>query len=153
MKDNVKAIIHSFIQSSCFIDQSQVRMRLWIKRRVMQILMISLVFMLTLRGAVTDPQTKLLNQECSQFKTPDTLSNFNSNFNKTFGDIRSQLRSSDVHFATSFSLDVFGMAQCRNYLSTADCVACVDAGVSQMARSCPAYDGAHVVFEGCFLRY
>ncbi|KAL1831896.1 hypothetical protein ACET3Z_001547 [Daucus carota] len=128
-------------------------MRLWIKRRVMQILMISLVFMLTLRGAVTDPQTKLLNQECSQFKTPDTLSNFNSNFNKTFGDIRSQLRSSDVHFATSFSLDVFGMAQCRNYLSTADCVACVDAGVSQMARSCPAYDGAHVVFEGCFLRY
>lgn len=118
---------------------------------IMHNMMIIVVFMLTVRGVVTDPQTKLLNEECSQFKTTDTLSNFNSNFNKTFGDIRNQL-SSNTHFATAFSLDVFGLAQCRNYLSAVDCVACFDAGVNEMKRSCPAYDGAHIVFEGCFLR-
>ncbi|KAK1386349.1 cysteine-rich receptor-like protein kinase 2 [Heracleum sosnowskyi] len=110
------------------------------------------VFMLTIGGVVTDPQTKLLNEECSQFKTADTLSNFNSNFNKTFGNIRNQL-SGNIHFATALSLDVFGLAQCRNYLSTGDCIACFDAGVNRITRSCPAYDGAHIVLEGCFLRY
>ncbi|KAL8116963.1 cysteine-rich receptor-like protein kinase 2 [Apium graveolens] len=127
-------------------------MRLRYEPVVMHQVMIIAVFMLTIRGVVTDPQTKILNEECSQFKTTDTLSNFNSNLNKTLGDSRNQL-SGNIHFATAFSLDVFGLAQCRNYLSTADCVACFDAGVDQIKQSCPAYDGAHIVYEGCFLRY
>lgn len=100
---------------------------------------------------VSDPQTNLLNEECSQFKTSDR-SNFFSDFNKTFADIRGQLSNNNKHFATAYQTDVFGMVQCRNYLSNADCVACFDAGLILMRRNCPDYDGAHVVYDDCFLR-
>nr|GME01793.1 cysteine-rich receptor-like protein kinase 2 [Ipomoea batatas] len=44
------------------------------------------------------------------------------------------------------------MAQCRDYLSKPDCVACFDAAVL-VSRQCSIATGARVIFDGCFLRY
>nr|GMC56887.1 cysteine-rich receptor-like protein kinase 2 [Ipomoea batatas] len=44
------------------------------------------------------------------------------------------------------------MAQCRDYLSKPDCVACFDAAVL-VSRQCSIATGARVIFDGCSLRY
>ncbi|GJT48592.1 cysteine-rich receptor-like protein kinase 2 [Tanacetum coccineum] len=87
---------------------------------------------------------------------PIVLSRFINNRNSSLGEIRRQLSSNNVFYATAQSLtegdSVFGAAQCRNYLSTAQCVACFDAGVSELA-SCITGNGAYVFFDNCFVRY
>ncbi|KAL8133859.1 hypothetical protein AgCh_009066 [Apium graveolens] len=71
-------------------------------------------------------------------------------------DLRGQLLNENKHFATAqqarSSDPVYGMVQCRNYLSSRDCVACFDAAVS-LIRNCSAANGARVIYDGCFLRY
>nr|GLL18986.1 cysteine-rich receptor-like protein kinase 2 [Ipomoea trifida] len=71
--------------------------------------------------------------------------------NASFADLRSQLSDGEKRFATT-QQPAYVMVQCRNYLSTADCVACYDAAVSAI-RSCNAANGGRVIFDGCFLRY
>ncbi|XP_076907363.1 cysteine-rich receptor-like protein kinase 2 [Bidens hawaiensis] len=87
---------------------------------------------------------------------PINLSNFINNRNSTFTEIRRQLSSNGVFYARAQSLSegdsVFGLAQCRNYLSAAQCVACVDAGVSEL-NSCITGNGAYTFFDNCFVRY
>ncbi|CAH1437026.1 unnamed protein product [Lactuca virosa] len=87
---------------------------------------------------------------------PIILSNFVNNRNSTLAEIRRKLSSNDVFYATAESLSegdsVFGAAQCRNYLSAAQCVACFDAGVSQLI-SCLTGNGAYVFLDNCFVRY
>nr|GMC56886.1 cysteine-rich receptor-like protein kinase 2 [Ipomoea batatas] len=73
--------------------------------------------------------------------------------NATFADLRNQLSSGDKRFATSTQQPVYAMAQCRNYLSTADCVACLDAAVDATARNCSNKTGGRIIYDGCFLRY
>ncbi|EXC25628.1 hypothetical protein L484_009933 [Morus notabilis] len=98
-----------------------------------------------------DPQTRLLNQGCSQYKAMD-LSDFYASLNAAISDLKAQLRSGK-HFATAQqsggSDSVYAMAQCRNYLSTADCTACFT--IAEKLRNCPAANGARVVYDGCFL--
>lgn len=105
--------------------------------------------------AISDPQISLLNRGCSQYNATNLL-NFFRNLNGTFTDLRAQLSNENTHFATAqqarSSDPVYGMVQCRNYMTTGDCVACFDAGVSQI-RSCSAANGARVIYDGCFLRY
>lgn len=124
--------------------------RCWRRMNVMAVVIVAIISV-TIKGVVSDPQTNLLNEECSQFKTND-LQNFFTDFNTTFDNIRRQLLVSNTYFATAYQTKVFGMAQCRRYLSGEDCVACFDAGVKVMRQKCPDYDGAHVVYDGCFLR-
>lgn len=113
-----------------------------------------LIFLMNIAGVLSDPQTKLLKEDCSQFTVGTDMSDFLINFNKTFGDIRKQLSAnSSIHFATAVQMNVYGMVQCRNYLSSADCVACLDVAWTQIRRNCPSGDGGHVIFEGCFLRF
>ncbi|KAL9995968.1 putative protein kinase RLK-Pelle-DLSV family [Helianthus debilis subsp. tardiflorus] len=87
---------------------------------------------------------------------PINLSSFINNRNSTFTEIRRQLSSNGVFYARAQSLSsgdsVFGLAQCRNYLSTAQCVACLDAGVSEL-DSCLTGNGAYAFFDNCFVRY
>ncbi|KAL2521909.1 Cysteine-rich receptor-like protein kinase 2 [Forsythia ovata] len=101
------------------------------------------------------PQINLLNRGCSQYNAINTR-NFFDNLNATFSDLRNQLSSQNKRFATAQQLrssdPVYAMVQCRNYLSTADCVACYDAAVAQI-RNCSAANGARVIYDGCFLRY
>ncbi|MFS8010086.1 putative Gnk2-like domain-containing protein [Helianthus anomalus] len=86
---------------------------------------------------------------------PINLSSFINNRNSTFTEIRRQLSSNGVFYARAQSLSsgdsVFGLAQCRNYLSTAQCVACLDAGVSEL-DSCLTGNGAYAFFDNCFVR-
>ncbi|CAI9758134.1 unnamed protein product [Fraxinus pennsylvanica] len=114
------------------------------------------VMMLSIsKQATAQPQTNLLNRGCSQYNATN-IRNFFDNLNATFSNLRNQLSNEDKLFATanqSRSSDpVYAMVQCRNYLSTADCVACYDAAVTQI-RNCSAANGARVIYDGCFLRY
>lgn len=107
--------------------------------------------------ADADPQINLLNKGCSQYNA-SSIPDFFNNLNATFADLRTQLSSAggSVRFATAeiarSSDPVYAMAQCRNYLSEADCLACYDAAVAQI-RNCSAANGARVIYDGCFLRY
>lgn len=105
--------------------------------------------------AVSDPQIHLVNAGCSQYNVTD-LSSFTSNLNAAFDELRAQLVNGDKRFATAQqtrgSDPVYAMVQCRNYMSSADCIACFQAAESQI-RDCVAANGARVIYDGCFLRY
>ncbi|KAK7822536.1 cysteine-rich receptor-like protein kinase 42 [Quercus suber] len=105
-----------------------------------------------LRLGVADPQINLLNSGCSQYNVSD-VSNFYTNLNATFSDLRTQLNN-NKYFATAKQVvgSGYALVQCRNYLSNADCLACFTAAVSQI-RNCSAANGARVIYDGCFLRY
>ncbi|XP_027075665.1 cysteine-rich receptor-like protein kinase 2 [Coffea arabica] len=108
-----------------------------------------------LKPVISDPQTNLLNRGCSQYNATN-FRDFHNNRNATFNDLRNQLSLQNKHFATaqqSRSPDpVYAMVQCRNYLSTADCVSCFDAAVAKAVK-CKDANGGRVVYDGCFLRY
>ncbi|KAJ7964381.1 Cysteine-rich receptor-like protein kinase [Quillaja saponaria] len=115
-------------------------------------LALSLTWWCWVLGVVADPQTTLLNSGCSQY---NATSDFFDNLNATYLDIKAQLRNNNKHFVTatqSKGSGVHTMYQCRNYMSTADCVACFTAASSQI-RNCSAANGARVIYDGCFLRY
>ena len=107
-----------------------------------------------MREAVSDQQTNLLIQGCSTYSPPN-LSDFYSNLNGTLSDLRSQL-SDNRRFATAQRTrstgTVYGLAQCRNYMSTKDCLSCFDTAQSEI-RNCSSVNGARLVYDGCFLRY
>lgn len=92
--------------------------------------------------ANSEPQINLLNSGCSQYNASN-VPDFLSNLNVTFSDLRSQLSGGGRRFATS-ERPVYAMAQCRNYMSRDDCLACYDAAVSQI-RNCTAANGARVI--------
>lgn len=79
-----------------------------------------------------------------------------SSLDSTITELRSQLWNKDVYFARAHdlrSLDlVYGLAQCRNYLSAAQCVTCFDAAVSAI-KTCSSVTGAYVFLDNCFLRW
>lgn len=83
-------------------------------------------------------------------------SSFFSSLNSTIAQLKSQLSIKDVYFARAHDLGnpdyVYGLAQCRNYLSTAQCVACFDVAVFAI-RSCSSVNGANVFLDNCFFRY
>ncbi|KAH7544596.1 hypothetical protein FEM48_Zijuj01G0002500 [Ziziphus jujuba var. spinosa] len=106
------------------------------------------------KGAVEgDDKTKLLNQGCSRYNAIDT-SEFYSNLNATFSDLRAQLTTTTKHFATAQQVkgsdSVYALVQCRNYLSTPDCTACFAAAQSKI-RNCSAANGARLIYQGCIL--
>ncbi|KAG2713938.1 hypothetical protein I3760_03G002600 [Carya illinoinensis] len=101
-------------------------------------------------GVVADPEINLLNRGCSPYNVSN-VSDFYTKLNATFLELRAQLNNgSNKYFATA--RQAYAMVQCRNYLSTADCIACFTAAESQI-RYCSAANGARVINDGCFLRY
>ncbi|KAK3218674.1 hypothetical protein Dsin_012644 [Dipteronia sinensis] len=113
-----------------------------------------IIFFINFKQAFSDPQTQLINNGCSQYNVTD-MSDFNTNINATFADLRAQLDAGKL-FATAQqprgSSPIYAMIQCRSYLSPADCVACYAAAES-LIRNCSASNGARVVYLGCSLRY
>nr|AMM43046.1 LRR-RLK [Vernicia montana] len=103
---------------------------------------------------VSDSGINFLNEGCSNYNV-SSLSNFNTNLNATFGDLRAKLNTGN-HFATAQQLDgadgVYAMLQCRDYMSSDECIACFNAA-SIKIRNCSAANGGRVVYDGCFLRY
>ena len=105
--------------------------------------------------AAADPQILLVNHGCSQYNATN-FSNFFSNLNATFLDLKTQVSNQSKHFATAQSTrgsdPVYAMFQCRNYLSTADCASCFATATAQIGN-CSSANGARDVYDGCFLRY
>ncbi|KAL1802969.1 hypothetical protein ACET3Z_031616 [Daucus carota] len=103
---------------------------------------------------MSQPQANLINQGCSQV---NATSEFFSNLNATLADLRRQLSINRTHFATAqlarSSNPVYAIVQCRNYLSTADCVSCFDIAAVDIRKYCRLVNGARVIYDGCFLRY
>ena len=126
----------------------------FLQSRMNSIFMLGLNFVIVsmiMTRITSDSQAEELLERCTRFKVSTDLSTFLSSVNKTLEEMRKQL--SNAHFVTAYEIDVFGMAQCRNYLSTVDCLACFDAGVTRIRRKCDAtMDGAHFIYQGCFLR-
>lgn len=118
-------------------------------------IVVLMVGSIILEPVASDPQINLLNKGCSQYNASN-VHDFFDNLNATFADLRNQLTNGNKLFATAqqarSSNPVYAMVQCRDYLSTADCVSCYDAAVFQI-RNCSAGNGARVIYDGCFLRY
>ncbi|CAH9062893.1 unnamed protein product [Cuscuta europaea] len=110
-------------------------------------------------GVAAEPQTNLVTMGCSIINVTG-VTVFRQNLNATYQNLRAQIgnQSSNHHFATGQELKgsspAFALFQCRNYLAVNDCLACFDLAVIQLRRNCSAVsNGAHVIFDGCFLRY
>ncbi|KAJ9541262.1 hypothetical protein OSB04_027768 [Centaurea solstitialis] len=87
--------------------------------------------------------------------TAMSSSSFFGNLNSTIDQLRARLSNNGVYYARAQNLrnedSVYGLAQCRNYLSTENCVACFDVAVSAV-ESCSSANGANVFLDDCFLR-
>ncbi|XP_029126681.1 cysteine-rich receptor-like protein kinase 2 [Cajanus cajan] len=120
------------------------------------LLMLLLLSWWRFEGAVGDPQTLLLKQDCSGYIAPD-LSNFNQNLNASLADLRSQVTNQSKHFvtaqATTGANPVYAMFQCRNYLSITDCATCLATAIAQIRNCSAGVNGARVIYDGCFLRF
>ena len=120
-----------------------------------QMALVAFVVMVFLTNPVTSqPQTNLLIRSCSTNNATD-IQKFIGNLNETFRDVRTKLLNNKTYFTTSNqtrnSEPVYVLAQCRNYMSTGDCVSCFDFA-DRSIRFCGAANGARVVLDGCFLR-
>ncbi|KAI3798742.1 hypothetical protein L1987_34020 [Smallanthus sonchifolius] len=85
--------------------------------------------------------------------SPET---FSRNLNSTFSQLRSQLSNTGVYYARAQNVEdgdaVYGVALCRNYLLSTDCLACFDVAVSAI-EPCGLANGAHAYLDNCFLRF
>ncbi|KAL4578535.1 hypothetical protein LXL04_014659 [Taraxacum kok-saghyz] len=104
---------------------------------------------------ITNTNTPL-RFSCTSTTPVTSSSSLFSSLDSTISELRSQLWKKDVYFARAHdlrSLDfVYGLAQCRDYLSASQCVACFDAAVSEI-RICSSVIGAYVFLDNCFLRF
>ncbi|KAK4278121.1 hypothetical protein QN277_016012 [Acacia crassicarpa] len=111
---------------------------------------------LTLDGVVSDPQTNLVRLWCDQNGDNDG-SIMKEILNETFGDLRAQIKDQNKQFAIAqavrANMPVFGLFQCRNYLSIADCLACFDVAAVNIRNCSKQAYGSRLVYDGCFLRY
>ncbi|MCL7030274.1 hypothetical protein MKW94_004775, partial [Papaver nudicaule] len=119
--------------------------------------LLALVLVLLLPLVHSEPQTNLLGIGCSTWNVTREAA-FLSNRESLFSDLREKLSSSNTsRFATAevaiIKTDpVYGMAQCRNYLSSSDCLTCFSTAVTHI-RNCSSANGARITYDGCFLRY
>lgn len=102
--------------------------------------------------AMADPQTNLVARVCGLTAAMQPLS-FYTSFNSTLPILRSTL-SSSLHASAQFRSfePVFAYFQCREYLSSADCLACFDPVASFAGLCYPRYAG-FVVYDRCTLRH
>ncbi|MED6173852.1 hypothetical protein PIB30_063562 [Stylosanthes scabra] len=107
-------------------------------------------------GAQGDPQINSLIKACGRSRSSSSLFNFNKILNATLEDLRNQSTRKNDYFGTSHNVmggdSVYGLFQCRRYLSNTDCATCVDAAAADIL-TCSGAVSAHIVYDGCFLRY
>lgn len=108
---------------------------------------------LPLSLAGPDPQSSRHKTVCGPVNATVPASFF-TGLNSTFPDLRSAL-SSSLHASTqvrSFE-PVYSLFQCRDYLTSADCLACFDAAAATLIRRCYPRKSGFLVSEGCTLGY
>ncbi|CAI9281748.1 unnamed protein product [Lactuca saligna] len=118
----------------------------------MVVLVLLLVFLLTERGIsqstdhdinTNNSHPTVLAINTSTINLPNFIKNRKAS---TLAELRIEVLN------TSFDDTVYEESQCRNYLSTDQCVVCSEAGPSESGM-CTAGLGAYVVFDNCFARY
>lgn len=95
----------------------------------------------------------LMRYYCSQYYGMNETY-FYQNLNTTISTLRRQLLV--TRYAVARTLlngeSVWGLATCRGYVSTPNCVACFDYAVAQL-RVCGRGNGAHAFYNDCDVRY
>ncbi|KAI7731740.1 hypothetical protein M8C21_021631, partial [Ambrosia artemisiifolia] len=93
---------------------------------------------------------------CGRNAPIGSLTNFIKNRNSTFNELKTQLLNQRLHYARAQDLSgghsVFAAIQCRNYLSTDQCVACFDECVSELVN-CQSGNRGFISFDNCYVRY
>ncbi|KAJ0770753.1 putative protein kinase RLK-Pelle-DLSV family [Helianthus annuus] len=97
----------------------------------------------------------LMRYYCSMYKGLSPTY-FLSNLNTTLSSLRQQLSVNGVRYADARTLlngeSVWGLASCRGYVSTANCVACFNYAVAQL-KVCGLGNGAQAYYNDCDVRY
>ncbi|GLJ26032.1 hypothetical protein SUGI_0499250 [Cryptomeria japonica] len=111
-------------------------------------------------AAADDPQITYLGSGCSESlnRTYKNFTAFNNNQAVVFGSLASNLSSNGSHFATSVidngtADPVYGLVQCRQYLTPNECLQCFTAAKAKVKEFCPKSNGAKIHLHGCFLRF
>eukprot|EP01018_Ginkgo_biloba_P006020 Gb_41607 [translate_table: standard] len=106
-----------------------------------------------------DPQTAELGHGCSgaDYKYVNATT-FNGNLNAVLASLGSNIFKNG--FATSVQTKgttdpVYGLAQCRNYLISNDCLRCYAEAEKQIKAYCSSneFNGGRIQLDGCILRY
>eukprot|EP01018_Ginkgo_biloba_P006021 Gb_41606 [translate_table: standard] len=102
-----------------------------------------------------DPQATEAGHGCSPNKYVNG-SAFRENLNSVLASLAKNV--SATGFATSAEGRetpdrVYGLAQCRNDLSSSDCSQCFAQAEKQIEKYCSGVNGARMIMDGCFLRY
>ncbi|KAJ0666980.1 putative Gnk2-like domain-containing protein [Helianthus annuus] len=123
----------------------------------MAILVVLLVLLFTKPGfsQKTDSNnTNVIAMRCGR-NTLVNQQNFIKNRNSTFRDLRTQVLNQRLLYARAQAISsgdsVFAAVQCRNYLSTDQCVACFDESVSELLI-CNSGNGGFISFDNCYVR-
>ncbi|KAK1410561.1 hypothetical protein QVD17_37098 [Tagetes erecta] len=126
----------------------------------MAVMVVFLLLLLTKQGfsqlndSVNNSTNVLINIYCSR-DAVISLTNFIQILKSTFNQLRTELLSKRVLFARAQALSagdsVYAAAQCRNYLSVDQCVACFDISASKLVN-CNS-GSAYISFNNCSLRY
>ncbi|XP_071716655.1 cysteine-rich repeat secretory protein 55 [Rutidosis leptorrhynchoides] len=98
----------------------------------------------------TDPSAQVCNEN-SKNTTTKITNNINSLLTKLV-----QTTSLSGYSATSYGTgqaQVFGLAQCRQDVSTEDCSTCIQEASKEIRNICPNNVDARIWYEYCFLRY
>ncbi|KAJ0912879.1 putative protein kinase RLK-Pelle-DLSV family [Helianthus annuus] len=120
------------------------------------IVVVVIVLVVTGLG-VAQPSTQTTNTPlkyyCGSYY-PMSTTVFFTNRNSTYSQLRSQLSKTGVYYARAEDMvngdAVYGVAQCRNYLASSECLACFDVAVSAL-EPCGSANGAHVFLDNCYL--
>ncbi|KAD7479175.1 hypothetical protein R6Q59_008018 [Mikania micrantha] len=119
----------------------------------MTFLVVLLLLLLTEPTVLSQSNDNKLSSGCIG---SGSTSNFIKNRNSTFASMRMTLLSQRVLYARAQDLSdgdtVFAAAQCRNYLSVDQCVACFDVAIFELAK-CIVGNGAYVFLDECYVRY
>ncbi|KAJ9564750.1 hypothetical protein OSB04_000716 [Centaurea solstitialis] len=102
-----------------------------------------------------DRNNTMIRWYCSFYKVMNGPF-FLRNLNTTLSSLRKQLSTTNNYHAVAKTLingeSVYGLALCREYLSTTACLACFDTAVAYM-KVCGLGNGAHIFYDDCELRY
>eukprot|EP01018_Ginkgo_biloba_P006018 Gb_10875 [translate_table: standard] len=103
----------------------------------------------------SDPQATEAGHGCSLIKYVNG-SDFRENLKSVLASLAKNVSATGfATFAEGRKTPdrVYGLAQCRNDLSTSDCSQCFAQAERQIQKYCSAFNGARMIMDGCFLRY
>ncbi|CAI9272121.1 unnamed protein product [Lactuca saligna] len=120
---------------------------------------LAVILLVIMAETVTSQSSKrsntLIRSYCSKYGVLNEEF-FSRNLNTTISSLRRQLSSATVYEAVARTIingdSVYGLALCRGYLSTSECLNCFNIAVTGV-RVCGIVNGGRVIYDDCELRY